>query len=111
MKINIIPLICSVLLAGLASWAFHAAGFTPAVTLAGGFTLLLSLSVAMGVELKSGRKNVNMKVTAWIAVIAFAVLNLLSGLLGCGTAFVIVSNAFLLILILLIMERMHNAKM
>ncbi len=111
MKINIIPLICSVLLAGLASWTFHAAGFSFAVTLAGGLTLLLSLPLAMGVELKSGRKDVNMKVIAWIAAIAFAVLNLLSGLFGCGTAFVVVSNAFLLILILLIMERMYHAKM
>lgn len=111
MKINIIPFICSVLLAGLAAWTFHAFGFSLAVTLAGGFTLLLSLPVAMGVELKNGRKDVNIKVTAWIAVIAFAVLNLLSGLFGGGTAFVIVSNVFLLILILLIMERLYHAKM
>ena len=111
MKFNIIQLACSALLAGLVSWTFHAIGFSLAVTLTVGFTLLLSMSIAMGVKLKSEGKDVNMKVIAWIAAIAFAVLNLLSGLLGCGTAFVITSNTFLLILTLLIMERIYHAKM
>lgn len=111
MKINIIPSVCSVLLAGLAAWMFHAFGFSLLVTLVCGFTLLLSLLTAMGVNLESGRNNANIKVVAWIAVVSFAAVNLLAGLFKCGTTFVIIANVLILILMSLTIEKLYHAKM